>query len=117
MHDPLAATFEFLTTTDNVHAVDALVPALDSEDVRIQTAATTALLKRRNPSGHMELVRRLDRLTPELRTTLARSAPKIEISIRQCLLHGEATLQYNALELTGDAKDYSQFSALLNLLE
>lgn len=117
MPDPLSITFDFLAATENPSAVDALLLALDADAEVIRSAATTALLKRRSARGHIELIRRLHRLTPEMRAAVARNAAGIENALRQCLMHGDEELRSNALEMVRWLEDYSQVPALLNLIE
>ena len=117
MLDPLALTFECLATTENGHALDILIPALDSDQPRVRTLATTALLRRRSTRGHMELVRRLERLAPEMRSAVARHSAGLETSLRQCLMHGDAELRTNALSIVAWIHDYNHMPGLLNLLE
>ena len=115
--DPLAITFKYLATTDNAHAVDVLLPALDVANESVRAAATAALVKRRSSRGHMELIRRLHRLTPEMRTAVAKNSAGLEHGLRQALMHGDQELRSNAIDLVRWLSDYSQMPSLLLLLE
>src|SRR5689334_9212182 len=99
MRNPLQATLELLTNSSNPHALDVLLTGLDSSDERVRNGAAMAVAVRRSPRGHFELVRRLDKLTPEMRNEIAKHSAGMENSLRQCLLHGDPRMQANALEM------------------
>jgi hypothetical protein len=53
MADPLKTTFDLLASTDNPHAVEALLPALDAAPQAARNLAAGALLKRNSTRGHL----------------------------------------------------------------
>src|SRR5688500_9595965 len=117
MPNPLQLTFDLLARTTNVMAVDALIRGLDVPDERLRLLALDALLRRESTRGHIEITRRLQRMTPVLRTRLERSAASFGPALKQCLLHGNPEISDNALEMTGWFEDYDQVPVLLTLLE
>ena len=59
MSEGLKTTFRLLSETENEAAIWVLIPALDSPNVSIREEALAAILKRRSPAGHREILRRL----------------------------------------------------------
>ena len=59
MSEGLATTFRVLRETPNEAATRVLIPALDSRWSSVRDAALEALLSRRSPTGHREIVGRL----------------------------------------------------------
>ena len=116
MADPVKKTFEVLASTDNLNAVEVLISALDSTDEIIRTAAASTLIQHRSTRGQVEVIRRLESLTPEALSHIESNASKIRTSLKQCLLHGDNELRRNGLEITRLTEDYSQMPALLEML-
>jgi HEAT repeat protein len=116
MSDPLKKTFKLLTSSPNASAVDLTIAALAVTNERTQQAATTSLLKRSSTRGQVEVVRRFDRLCPDAQRIVEEQVSSIEAALRQCLLHGDADLRRNALEIVRLTGDYQQIPALLELL-
>ena len=117
MPSPLHKTFDLLTGIHNPLAVDLLIETLRIPNDEIRTSGLAALCKRHSTKGNIEAIRSLKDLTPEMRTVLERFAPSLTQAIRQCLMHGDALLRTNALELVRWFEDFSQVPTLLSLLE
>lgn len=116
MSNSLAKTFRTLAATANQHARGVLALALDVPDDNVQAQAVTAILQSRDSRGHVEVIRRLERLTPELREKLEKHSGMLAKAIRQCLFSGEDVTQQNAIELVCSLEMYDLIPTLLSLL-
>lgn len=116
MADPMAITFGLLASSGDPQSVDLLVAGLDSEDPLIRRHAASAMSRRGSGRGLIEVIRRLQILDMESRNELTEHATKLSASLRQCLLHGDAQLRINALELTLASQDFDQIDSLVTLL-
>lgn len=116
MADPLAITFGLLASSGDPQSVDLLIAALDSEDPLIRRHAASAMSRRGSGRGLIEVIRRLQILDTESRNELTEHASKLSASLKQCLVHGDAQLRLNALELTLASQDFEQIDALITLL-
>ena len=97
MGDPLAKTFEVLASTGNLSAVDALIPALDVENDAVRASATDALIQRSSTRGQVEVIRRLESLSPQVRSVVERKSSQMGKALKQCLMYGDTELQTNGL--------------------
>jgi HEAT repeats len=113
----LSATFETLATTANPSAVDALITALDVPRDAIQAAAVSALLRRREAQGLMEIVRRLDGFDEAIRREVFDAHESISRVVRACLHSEDRRLRMNGLTLLCEIEEYRALPALLPLLD
>ena len=113
---PLATTFNALMSSGNKCATAVLVAALEVPDDRIRLSAVSALMKRDNSRGKVDLIRKLESLTPEMRSLLATKSRDMDNALRQCLLHGNTGLKRNALDLVRETTNYEQLPTLLQML-
>lgn len=116
MADPLATTFKVLTSTNNAFAVEALIPALDVRNEQIRTQALKALISRPNARGHIEIIRRLETLSPELRVIAEKATRQLSPALRQCIVHGDDQLRTNSLEFSRKTDNYDQVETLVEIL-
>ncbi|MFO1019495.1 MAG: hypothetical protein U0903_02165 [Planctomycetales bacterium] len=116
MSEPLAVTFKLLSMSENSHATDALLKALDIPNELIRAYATEALILRRNLGGQLELIRRLSSLNQTIREILARHRGTLDYAIRQSLLQGDNVLKEHALIIVSWIDDFQQIPALLEML-
>ncbi len=116
MPDPIAATFDTLSRSGNVHAQEVLTLALDVPSDQIRLAAVKSTLKRRSSRGHMELIRRYHLLTPEMRDLFEPHAVMMNKSLRQSLLSEDEQCQTNALELIHTLSVYDLLPVVIELL-
>lgn len=116
MRDPLATTFAALISTTNQQAIDVLVHALDVSDHAVRAQAVAALLRRGGSRGPLEIIRRFDALTPEMRSVLDKQARSLSNIFRQCLLHGDAELRQNALKMIRLTERFDQIATLVEIL-
>jgi hypothetical protein len=117
MADPLVKTFELLAESKSTAAVDLLLTALDSKYAVIHDKAVAALLRRGTTRCQTEVIRRLTTLTTAGRRLLEEQGLRLSSTLRQCLLHGDAELRVNALEVVTAAECYDQASTLLQILQ
>lgn len=117
MPDPLARTFDVLSTAKSMAAVDLLITALDSKRALIQDRAVAALLRRAATRCQTEVIRRLPNLSPAGRKLLEEQGPRLSGTLRQCLLHGDGELRTHGLTIVTTMDCYDQASALLSILE
>lgn len=116
MADPLARTFDVLSTAKSLAAVDLLITALDSKLPTIQDRAVAALLRRAATRCQTEVIRRLPNLSPGGRRLLEEQGPRLSGTLHQCLLHGDAELRTNALTIVSTMEYYDQAPTLLSML-
>ncbi len=117
MSTPLHKTFDLLSSTGNPGAVDILVSALDLEPELIRLHALHALMKREALRGQIEVIRRLKGFSDAAYAAVIEHASRMHVAVRHCLLHGEAELRREALEIVQTAECYDQTDALLELLQ
>ncbi len=86
MSEGLKATFRLLARTENEAAVRALIPALDSPYTGIREAALEAILLRRSPVGHREVLRRLESVDPRSRRIIAEHPGRMTPTLREAVL-------------------------------
>ncbi len=117
MTSMLSNTFDLLAQSRNSHAVNALILALDTEDLDIRELAVAALLEQQSARGLVEVVRRCAKLAPVIRKRMESHSKALEAAVKQCLLHGNRDLQYSALEFVRLTNDFRQIPTLVSLFE
>ena len=117
MADPLAKTFDVLTTARSLAAIDLLILAADSKRTAIQDRAIAALLRRAATRCQTEVIRRLPKLSVAGRRLLEEQGSRLSVTLRQCLLHGDAELRTNALTVVKTMDCFDQVPALISILE
>jgi hypothetical protein len=113
----LATTFSILTRTDNESAVRVLLPALDSSNAAIQEGALAALLTRRNPSGHGEILRRIPSLIQRWKIIIQQHAGLLTGTLRDAMIGSDETQYANACMAAVMFSDYNLIPTLLAVLE
>ena len=113
---PLKTTFEVLTNTDNAAAVHVLVNALDSRHPEIQRQAFHAILARRNPAGHREILNRLHTLDPEWLDILQDYRGRMTAALRGALLDGDRRMCENGCRAVVLFREYDLVPILTNAL-
>ncbi len=117
MADPLAKTFDVLTTARSLSAIDLLVLAVESKRTAIQERAVAALLRRGATRCQTEVIRRLPRLSVAGRKALEEQGSRISGTLRQCLLHGDTELRTNAFAIVKTMDCFDQVPSLISILE
>ncbi|WP_197532507.1 HEAT repeat domain-containing protein [Symmachiella macrocystis] len=116
MTNGFSKTFDCLARTTNSHALDVLIVALDVPREEVRDHAVKAVLKRRNPRGHVELLRRFHILPDATRNMLEPYAGTMGKALRQCANSGEQQLESNALQFIREFEVYDQVPILLEFL-
>ncbi len=117
MRSGLSRTFEILAGTDNEAAVRILLAALDSSYVPNRLAAFRALLARRSPAGHREIIRRFEGLPPEWQELARQHAPRLGRALRDAVLSSDARLSQGGCQAAVFFRDYHLIPALLTAVE
>jgi len=113
----LKTTFELLAATDNEAAVRVLIPALDSPNARIREEALAAILRRRSPAGHREVLRRLPTVDQQAKDAVAECPTRMLQALREAVLGSDAQLSANAFEAAVWLRQYDLTAALIAVLE
>lgn len=116
MTDPVLKTFEHLAASANEFALPVLVRALDVADGEIRDQAVTALLRRGQKRGLIELVRRYDRLPDDVRERVDGSATRLRDALRDALDKGQPNLRRNAILVVENAAAYPHVESLLKFV-
>jgi hypothetical protein len=116
MINGLATTFRVLSKTPNDSAVNILLPALDSVEQLIQDEALAALLVRRNPAGHSEILRRIPSLSQRWCSIIRKHAGRLTGAMRNAVLGSEENLSTNAFHAAVMFSDYDLIPTLLTTL-
>ena len=117
MSEGLDTTFQLLGTTSNEAAMRVLVPALDSPSAVIREGALSAILTRRNPAGHGEVLRRLHALDDQSRALVGKHRERLAQALRNAVLGSDHRLCTNACAAAVWFHEYDLLPALLTVLE
>ena len=115
--EPLRKTFDVLACSTAPQAVDVLVYALDLKDALVRSLALETLLKRHTPRGHVEAIRRLDALSPDLRRKLQDACLDLGSAIKHALNYGDPALRRNTLALLRDAEGFEYLPLVIEGLQ
>jgi HEAT repeat protein len=113
----LATTFRVLSKTGNESAVRVLLPALDSPNPAIQEGALTALLVRRNASGHGQILNRIPTLSQRWKYIIHQHAGRLAGAMREAIMGLDETQYANACTAAAMFSDYDLIPTLLTVLE
>jgi HEAT repeat protein len=113
----LTTTFRLLSETENEAAIWVLIPALDSPNVSIREEALAAILKRRSPAGHREILRRLHLADERAKDIIGRHHLHMTQAMREAILGNDSQLCVNACTAAVWSYHYDVIPALLNVLE
>jgi len=113
----LKTTFALLAKTDNEAAVRVLLPALDSPYAAVRDGALEAIVSRRSPEGHREILRRLDRLDASWHRIIAAHSHRMAPTLREAVLGDDLALCCNACRAAVWFREYELVPALITVLE
>lgn len=113
----LNTTFEVLSTTENEAAVRVLVAALDSPHAQVRDGALDALLTRRNPAGHRELVRRLHTFDRQWMDRLREHAGRLGHALREAIVDSDPQAFSNGCRAAVWLGQYDLIPTLVGALE
>jgi HEAT repeat protein len=113
----LKTTFELLSTTENEAAVWTLIPALDSPNAAIREGTLAAILRRRSPAGHRELLRRWHLIDDRTKEVVRGYHSRMVQALRDAVQGNDAQLCANACQASTWFRQYELISSLLVVLE
>lgn len=117
MANPLSQTFLVLGRTANKHALAVLTAGLEVEVEEVRQRAVEAILRRRSPDGQLEIIRRYDSFTPDLRRRVERRAEDLSAGLSRALLQNEPRLRETALRIIGASQESRLIPLLIDMLE
>lgn len=117
MSDGLATTFRLLRETQNEAATRVLIPALDSRFPLIRDAALAALLSRRSPAGHREVVSRLHTFEEPWRRMVGENHSRMLPALRDAVISSDRQICVNGCRAAVWFCQYDLVPALLIALE
>ena len=85
MDEGFAATIRLLTTTKNEAAARTLVAGLDSPRRRIRETCLAAIVARRSPAAHREVLRRLDAFDKHVQDIVRRQPSRMADALHDAL--------------------------------
>jgi len=115
--DGLATTFRLLRETQNEAATRVLIPALDSRFPSVRDAALDALLSRRSPAGHREVVSRLHTFDEPWRRTVSENHSRMLPALRDAVISSDRQVCVNGCRAAVWFSQYDLIPALLIALE
>ena len=110
-------TIRLLAETPNEAAVPVLVAALDSPRSVIRNAALGAILSRRSPAGHREVLRRLDGLDEPSKQCVLKYRGHMTHALRDAVLDSDPRLCANGCLTAVWFREYDLIPALITSLE
>jgi len=113
----LKTTLQLLATTSNEAAVRVLVPGLDSPSALVREGALSAILSRRSPAGHREVLRRLGTADEGSRAIIEERRGRMTQAVRDAVLSGDRRLCVNGCRAAVWFREYDLIPALVNVLE
>ncbi|MEX2091113.1 MAG: HEAT repeat domain-containing protein [Pirellulales bacterium] len=121
MADPLGKTMYHLAHTRNQAAVSVLASALASTRLEVRLGAIHALVVRRNPDGHSQILARFptfnDRELGELANSVIRSPHRMQAALRDVLLADDQTLCDSACRMILMGRVYQLLPTLVEVTE
>ena len=117
MSEGLATTLRLLEKTDNEAALAVLRPALDAPNPVIREGALRAILRRRNPTGVPEILRRLDRLSDHDQAILRENPGRMTSALRDAVLGNDLELCRTACRAAVMFQEYDLIPTLINAME
>ena len=117
MSEGLNTTFRVLCDTENEAATRVLIPALDCRFPAIRDRALEALLRRRSPAGHREIVSRLHTFDDPWRERVAENRERMVPALREAVISADRQTCINGCRAAVWLRQYDLIPALLTGLE
>ena len=117
MSEGLATTFRLLRETQNEAATRVLIPALDSRIPSVRDSALEALLSRRSPAGHREIVGRLHTFEEPWRRMVGKNHSRMLPALRDAVISSDRQICVNGCRAAVWFCQYDLIPALLIALE
>ncbi len=116
MSSTLSLTFQYLTKTKNVAAVDVLIAGLDSSHSVTRDNALRALLSRPDAKGHREVFLRLKSLDAECRAVVSQRPERLARVAGEAMRNPDAAVSAAACEAILSFRLYDAMPALVSLV-
>ena len=113
----LKTTFDVLAKTRNEASIGVLIPALESPHRWVQEEALTAILKRRNPAGQREVLRRLQTINDHWKEIIRNHSGRMATVLRDAVLGTDEQMCANACQAALWFGEYDLMPALVNAVE
>ena len=113
----LNTTFDLLSKTENEAAVRVLIPSLESPHTRIQEEALRAILTRRSPAGHREIIRRLHTVDDRWKEIIHEHRGRMTPTLRDALLGSDRQMCVNGCLAAVMFREYDLIPALINAVQ
>ena len=110
-------TIRLLSETANEAAIPVLVAALHSSRTRVRQAALEAILARRSPAGHREVLRRLNAFDEQAKQLILQHAGRMTHAIRDAMLGSDPQLCEHGCLAAVWFREYDLIPALITCLE
>lgn len=117
MTEGLPTTFRVLCDTENEAATRVLIPALDCRSPTVRDGALEALLRRRSPAGHREIVARLHTFDEPWRQKVAENHGRMTPALREAVIATDRQTCINGCRAAVWLRQYDLVPALLVGLE
>ncbi len=109
-------TMKTLERSHSANAMAALVHALQVDIPAIRDAAAQTILRSGSSLGKVEIIKNIQKLSPDIVEMLSSENHAITVPLRHCLLHGETDVALHALETVESAQLYEEIPTLLKVL-
>lgn len=117
MSTGFSATIRLLSETKNEAAVAVLVAGLDAPRREIREACLAAILSRRSPAAHLEVLRRLHTLDERGVALVRQQQGRMTQALRDALFDGDSQLCANGCTAAVWFREYDLVPALIAALE
>lgn len=117
MQLPIDTTFDTLAATRNEAAAGLLIAALDSPHEAIAQAALRAILRRRSPAAHREVLARWHTFSPAFKTIVFENPTRLSAAIRDAVLSQQTQLSLSGCDAARCVGEYELIPALVNAAE
>ncbi len=117
MPSGFSKTLKALANSANEAAVEVLVAALDSPRAEIAEGALQALLQRRSPSAHRDLLKRWSQLDERWKAIIADSPHRFAAAVRDAILGNDEPLWAAGCAAVLELREYDLLPALINAAE
>lgn len=112
----LKTTLELLSTSENAAAARAIIPALDSPREAIRDGALLAILSRRDPAGHREVLRRFDRFDERRKAIVRERGGSMTQALREAVSSPDEPICRTACELILWLREHNLIPALVGAM-
>ncbi len=113
----IEVTFRTLAHTPNESAVPVLIAGIGSTQRHIQELALRALLERRSPEGHREIIQRWDTFSEHFREIVCERSGRIGAALRSAIVAEDNRLAANGCAVAVAVKEFDLIPVLLAVAE